>query len=256
MKRLLPLVLTAVFFLSGCSVDGGLSAEVPKDVFTEETEAFTEFEEQTETSETTVCETIVETEEPEKSVDVVSSLAKEDFLIPFEKYSWEREFDIEYVVIHFTSNVVNSKEAPYDIDKVKEIFETTEVSTNYIIDRDGSIKCYIPENYAAWHAGKGTFADDEKYTNKMNKYSVGIELLAIGSANDMKTYLSAYEYGLLDKEFIGFTDEQYVSLKELLKDICQRNSIPYDRQHIIGHDEYNPQKSDPGELFVWDRLFE
>ena len=72
----------------------------------------------------------------------------------------------------------------------------------------------------------------------------------------MKTYLSAYEYGLLDKELIGFTDEQYVSLKELLKDICQRNSIPYDRQLIIGHDEYNPQKSDPGELFVWDRMFE
>ena len=131
----------------------------------------------------------------------------------------------------------------------------TEVSTNYIIDRDGSISCFIPEDRSAWHAGAGTYGGEERLTNKMNKYSIGIELLAIGSQKDMATYLSPDEYNSIPKEHIGFTDEQYSSLKSLLKDICQRHSIEYDRQHIIGHSEYNAKKSDPGELFDWSKLF-
>jgi len=107
----------------------------------------------------------------------------------------------------------------------------------------------------AWHAGRGSFADNEKYTNQMNKYSIGIEILAIGSQNDMEQYLLPHEYNALSKDFIGFTDKQYASLSVLVKDICERNSIPFDKTHIIGHDEYNPKKNDPGELFDWDRLF-
>lgn len=188
--------------------------------------------------------------------DIVSDLAIEDFLLPFDKFSWEREFDIEYVVVHFTSDVVSNRKNPYDMERNKQIFIDAEVSVHYIIDREGVIRCFIPENYAAWHAGRGTFANDEKYTNKMNKYSIGIELLAIGSQSDMSIYLTPAEYRSLDKELIGYTDLQYVSLKKLLKDICQRNNIPYDRNHIIGHEDYSPHKTDPGELFDWNIIFE
>lgn len=187
--------------------------------------------------------------------NVVSSLAEKDYLEPFLDYSWEREFDVEYVVLHFTSNVVNDRSAPYDMEKVKAIMEKDKVSAHYVIDRDGSIRCFIPENYAAWHAGAGTFANDEKYTNKMNKYSIGIEMLSIGSYSDMQYYLTYSEYSSLDETLIGFTDSQYEALKNLLTDICQRHSIPFDREHVIGHDEYNPKKNDPGDLFQWDRLF-
>ncbi len=212
----------------------------------------------------TVAETLPETETTEETAaeteyvdpNIVSYLAEKDFLEPFDKYSWEREFDVEYIVLHFTSNVVNDKNNPHDVGKVKDIFTTTEVSAHYIIDRDGRIKCFIPENLAAWHAGAGTFANDEKYTNKMNKYSIGIEMLAIGSYSDMQYYLTAAEYNSIDKSFIGFTEKQYASLKLLLKDICERNHISFDREHIIGHDEYNLDKNDPGELFDWNRLFE
>ena len=31
-------------------------------------------------------------------------------------------------------------------------------------------------------------------------------------------------------------------------------SIPKNRSHVIGHDEYNPAKNDPGELFDWSRI--
>ena len=186
----------------------------------------------------------------------VSPLAEEKYLTPFEEYSWEKEFDTEYVMIHFTSNVVNNRTSPYNVEDVYEIFKETKVSAHYVIDRDGKIYCLIPENYSAWHAGAGVFANDEKYTNKMNKYSIGIELLAIGSEKDMETYLTSEEYNALDKSLIGYTDEQYASLKLLLMDICERNSIEYSREHIIGHSEFNEKKNDPGELFMWDKLFQ
>jgi len=41
----------------------------------------------------------------------------------------------------------------------------------------------------------------------------------------------------------------------LIKDICQRNKIEFSRENVIGHDEYNEAKSDPGELFEWERVF-
>ena len=195
-------------------------------------------------------------EDVEEKVITVSPFAKEDFLVPLDKYSWDREYAPEYVMLHFTSAVVISKDDPYNMSLIRGIFEDNEVSINYIVDRDGSVLCYIPEDRAAWHAGKGTFGGDERFTNAMNKYSIGIEIMAIGSQKDMAQYLSAEEYNSLDSSFVGFTEQQYVTLKELVKDICQRNNIPFDREHVIGHDMYNPDKTDPGELFDYSRIFE
>ncbi len=31
---------------------------------------------------------------------------------------------------------------------------------------------------------------------------------------------------------------------------------PLDREHIIGHSEYSALKTDPGELFDWERVME
>lgn len=193
-------------------------------------------------------------EEPEEVPDV-SPLALEHFLEPFDDYSWAREYPIEKVVVHFTSAVVNYRETPYNIDIIRNIFVESGLSIHYIIDRDGKVYCYMPESRAAWHAGVGTYGDDEKYTNSMNKYSVGIELVAIGSEQDMAQYLHPDEYKAIDESLIGFTDEQYASLTALIKDICQRNKIEFSRENVIGHDEYNEAKSDPGELFEWERVF-
>ena len=192
--------------------------------------------------------------EPEEVPDV-SSLAEEHFLEPFDDYSWAREYPIEKVVVHFTSAVVNYRKTPYNIDIIRNIFVESGLSVHYIINRDGKVYCYMPESRAAWHAGVGTYGDDEKYTNSMNKYSVGIELVAIGSEQDMAQYLHPDEYKAIDESLIGFTDEQYTSLTALIKDICQRNKIEFSRENVIGHDEYNEAKSDPGELFDWERVF-
>lgn len=184
----------------------------------------------------------------------VSTLAKENFLEPLDNFSWEREEPVERIVVHFTSAVVISRDDPYNMEIIRSIFKDNNISINYIIDRNGNVECYIPEYRCAWHAGVGTFDDDEKYTNSMNKYSIGIELVAMGSQNDMKQYLTPNEYAQLDKSLVGFSDAQYTALSALVSDICSRYNIPCDREHIIGHDEYNPYKSDPGELFDWSKI--
>ena len=192
-------------------------------------------------------------EEEKNTADTVSALAVGDFMLPLDEFSWEREFPAEIVMLHFTSAVVKNPADPYNTEEIRSIFAESGVSINYIIERDGTVRCFIPENRAAWHAGRGEWGD-AKYTNAMNKYSIGIEIEAIGSQNDMLRYMTAEEYAALDRTLIGFTDAQYTALSALLDDICMRNSIPKNRSHVIGHDEYNPAKNDPGELFDWSRI--
>ncbi len=180
--------------------------------------------------------------------------AREDYLLPQDDFSRPRTERAELVMIHFTSAVVVSRDDPYNMETVRSIFEDYQLSVHYIIDRDGVVRCYVPEDRVAWHAGKGTWNGDEKYTDKLNEYAIGIELVAIGSEGDMAQYLTAEEYDRLDDSLKGFTDAQYVSLGKLVEDICSRNNIPFDREHVIGHEEYSPAKTDPGELFDWERL--
>ena len=157
-------------------------------------------------------------------------------------------------MIHFTSAVMLDRDNPYDADLNRSIFEDYEIGINYIIDRQGKITCYLPENRAAWHAGEGEYNNEKRLTNKMNKYSIGIEVMAIGSVDDMAQYMSSAEYYSLNSDNYGYTEAQYESLKLLVDDICQRHDIPVDRFHIIGHEEYSPEKTDPGELFDWSRI--
>ena len=185
--------------------------------------------------------------------EVCSKYARKDY-IPFENSSWLREFKPEFVMIHFTSAVMLDPDNPYDPELNKSIFTDNEIGINYIIDREGKILCYLPENRAAWHAGEGEYNGESRLTNRMNMYSIGIELLAIGSESDMQQYLTSSEYYSLDSENYGYTEAQYEALKLLVDDICQRHNIPVDRFHIIGHQEYSPEKSDPGELFDWSRV--
>ena len=188
-------------------------------------------------------------------VYVISPLATADIMEPPEDYSYDREYPIEFIMIHFSSDVKAHPEAPYSVEAVKNTFLANGVSANYIIDREGAVFCFIPENYCAWHAGKGSLFGDERLTNSMNRYSIGIELLAIGSQSDMAKYLKPEKYALIDKSLIGYTEEQYESLSLLIGDLCERYGIERDRRHIIGHSEYSSSgRTDPGELFDWSRI--
>ncbi len=238
-KFILPVLLVFVLLLSGCN-------RPLKDYITPQSTDKTKVEKESNIP--------VTKELPEVfKQEIVSELAYMRY-IDFETSSWEREYMPEFIMIHFMNGVVVSKEDPYNKDIVRDIFMEDGVGINYVIDREGNILCMLPENRSAWHAGTGEFLDSEKYTNKMNFYSVGIELMAIGSKDDMAQYIDGETYESLDESLIGFTDAQYESLNLLLDELCERYSIPREKSRIIGHEEYSPHKSDPGELFDWGRL--
>ena len=166
-------------------------------------------------------------------------------LFPIAKsYSLPRENAVEYVILHFSSAITIDFDDPYNMDLIRDIFIDGGVDAHYVIDRDGTVYCLVPEDRVAYHA------------SSMNGSSIGIELLAIGSKDDMSIYMSGEEYDKIDPSLIGYTKEQYASLDALLSDLCERYDIPADREHIAGHDEYNSNKNDPGELFDWERVME
>lgn len=203
--------------------------------------------------ETTEAPTVPETTAATEPPVYVYSGAVEDYLEFITYYTMDRTVEPEFVMVHFMSAVVNHPDDPYNMDYIRDIFEDYGISVHYVIGRDGTIYCYIPEDRAAYHAGNGEFAGDERLTNMMNQYAIGIELVAIGSQSDMAQYMTGREYQALTVD-VGFTDAQYESLQALVADICGRNGIPMDRAHIIGHQDYSPRKTDPGELFDWERL--
>lgn len=167
--------------------------------------------------------------------------------------SERKNASVEIVMIHFSSAVKEDKNNPYDIDLIRGMFESQKTSTHYFIDREGKVHCWLPEELAAINAGAGTFGVS-KYLNNMNEYAISIELAAIGSCNDMSDILTKEDYNLLSAGVVGYTKAQHESLKLLLEDICGRYKIPYDRQHIIGHSDYNEKKKEPGELFDWSAV--
>lgn len=239
MKKILPVLFAVLFCLSSCA------APEPHSASTQASE------------EATSASASAEPEPTEPAAPVtVSPLAREWIMEPVEKYSWEREAEPEYVLLHFSSNVTSDRKNPCDAGAVREIFVAQEVSANYLVDRDGTIWCLIPEDRCAWHAGVGTWNGEERFVNKMNYYSFGIEMVAVGSKKDMAQYLTASEYAEVPADCIGYTDAQYEAVRALAADLCERHSIPLDRAHVIGHEEYSPSKCDPGELFDWSRVID
>lgn len=254
------LLLAVVLLLAGCGQTGDTppttpSTQAPTIPVIAPTEPPTTAPTEVPTEAPTTVPTQAPTTAPTEPEPVyVYAGAVEDFLQPLEEYSWERQYAPEFVMIHFTSAVVNHRKDPYNMDHIRKIFVDYNISIHYIIQRDGTVRCYVPEDRVAWHAGKGEFAGDSKYTNTMNQYAIGIEVVGIGSQEDMSIYLTAQEYKKLDTSLPGFTQAQYDALKPLVQDICSRYGIPMDRQHVIGHEEYSPHKTDPGQLFDWSKL--
>jgi len=262
--RLVTLLLLLSLFFTGCTArnktDTDTSAVTASPPLTQQTTEGSSAVQVTTSAVTTEKVTTAQTTEvqttppPRYDKEIIYEGAIKDYMLPLEDFSWERLYDPEFVMIHFTSAVVVKRDDPYNINHIRDIFINGEVSIHYIIERDGSVRCYIPENRVAWHAGKGEFANDEKYTNKMNLYSIGIELVGMGSKQDMSGYMSGKAYDALDDSLKCFTEEQYAALKPLVEYLCAEYDIPMDRAHIIGHEEYSPRKSDPGDLFDWSRI--
>lgn len=105
-----------------------------------------------------------------------------------------------------------------------------EVSTHFLIRRDGEVVQYVSVLDRAWHAGRSSWQGRDN----CNDYSVGIELEGL--------------------EGEPFDDAQYDALTTLLKAlILHAPDTPVTR--IAGHEHVAPgRKFDPGAGFDWARL--
>jgi N-acetylmuramoyl-L-alanine amidase len=111
--------------------------------------------------------------------------------------------------------------------------ESAAVSAHYMIDEDGTVLQLVDEHCRAWHAGVSFW----RGATNINQRSIGVEIVNPG-----------HEFGYRD-----FTEEQMVSVIALSTDILSRHPIP--ARNIVGHADIAPtRKTDPGELFDWQRL--
>lgn len=140
----------------------------------------------------------------------------------------ERALPVTMAVVHYT-----------EMERKAALRRLTDpdakVSAHYFISEEGEVIRLVDEAKRAWHAGASYWRGHRD----VNSASVGIELDHPGHALGYRP----------------FADAQIEALIPLLNDIVRRHDIP--RANVVGHSDVAPaRKTDPGELFPWDRLAE
>lgn len=131
------------------------------------------------------------------------------------------DIQITHIILHHT--------ATNSAAETVKIMADHNVSSHYLIDRDGDLICLVPDNYQAWHAGVSKWQG----MKNVNFCSIGIELVNNG--------------------FEPFPNEQINTLLALLEDLKDRHAIPI--ENFISHADISPgRKVDPNWFFPWDLL--
>ena len=105
-----------------------------------------------------------------------------------------------------------------------------EVSSHFLIRRDGDLVQFVSCDERAWHAGESCFAG----RSNCNDYSIGVEL----EGTDDEAY----------------TDSQYEVLQILTTTLLTHYG-DINPQRIAGHSDIAPaRKTDPGPAFDWSRF--
>lgn len=139
----------------------------------------------------------------------------------------ERKLPVSMVVLHYTEM------KPVESALARMCDPAAEVSAHYCITEEGEVIRLVPEDKRAWHAGRSRW----RGIDDVNSASVGIELDHPGHALGYRP----------------FADRQIEALVPLLHRIVQAHDIP--RANVVGHSDVAPaRKTDPGELFPWERL--
>ena len=134
---------------------------------------------------------------------------------------------VDMLILHYTG-MKTAEEA-----LTRLVDPESKVSAHYLIDEDGTVHSLVPEDKRAWHAGVSQWAGE----TDINGCSIGIELVNPG-----------HEFG-----YRPFPDAQINALVNLVRDILHRHPVP--AHHVLGHSDVAPErKTDPGELFDWQRL--
>ena len=134
---------------------------------------------------------------------------------------------IKFIIFHYTG----MKNESVAINRLTNI--QSEVSSHFLIKKNGVIIKLVPDLYIAWHAGKSSW----KNYKSLNKNSIGIEITNPG-----------HEFG-----YKKFSKKQISSLLKLSKFLIKKYKISL--KNILGHSDIAPErKKDPGEKFPWKYL--
>ena len=141
----------------------------------------------------------------------------------------ERALPVTMAVLHYTE----MESAEVSLARLTD--PEAKVSAHYLIGEDGEVVRLVPEDKRAWHAGASYW----RGRKDVNSASVGIELQHPGHALGYRPFAGA----------------QIEALLPLLHRIVREHDIP--RANVVGHSDVAPaRKTDPGELFPWERLAE
>jgi len=134
---------------------------------------------------------------------------------------------IKFIIFHYTG----MKNESVAINRLTNI--QSEVSSHFLIKKNGVIIKLVPDLYVAWHAGKSSW----KNYKSLNKNSIGIEITNPG-----------HEFG-----YKKFSKKQISSLLKLSKFLIKKYKISL--KNILGHSDIaSERKKDPGEKFPWKYL--
>lgn len=151
--------------------------------------------------------------------------------------------DISLLVIHnislppseFGGGFINQffcNQLDWTLHPYFEQIKSMEVSSHFLIERNGELVQYVSVLERAWHAGLSEFQGRAN----CNDFSIGIEL-----------------EGCDDQPF---TEHQYQSLVKLTKQIIEKFPT-ITRERIVGHCDIAPgRKTDPGPCFEWSRYLQ
>lgn len=115
----------------------------------------------------------------------------------------------------------------WDADPYFQGLRGLQVSSHFVIRRDGELLQFVSCLDRAWHAGRSSWRGREN----CNDHAIGIELEGL--------------------EGQVFEAAQYACLYDLLALLCQRYPIV----NIVGHEHVAPgRKADPGPGFDWQGL--
>ena len=142
-------------------------------------------------------------------------------------YKKRKSKQIKFLIFHYTGMRKES-------DAINRLIKIqSEVSSHYLIKKNGDIVIMVPDLYVAWHAGKSSW----KSFKSLNKNSIGIEISNPGHEHN----------------YINFSKKQIRSILYLSKSLLKKYKIK--SSNVLCHSDIAPyRKKDPGEKFPWKHL--
>ena len=131
---------------------------------------------------------------------------------------------IKFIIFHYTGMKKDSEA----LNRLTNI--QSEVSSHYLIKKNGEIVMMVPDLYTAWHAGVSYW----KNFKFLNKNSIGIEISNPGH----------------NLKYKKFSTKQIQSILKISKFLIKKYKIK--KKNVLGHSDIAPsRKKDPGEKFPW-----